>query len=83
MVGILIVGLIGTYVPLLFSAPPAPEDFRVPQNAAENQAAVAPATEESPAQPEVKKEEIVKPEGFSGLEEEEKSLEELNDVLGQ
>lgn len=90
VVFIVIAGLVGAYIPLLF-APNAP----APQAPAQNDQAAslaplptennkpAPPPEKDGSAPDLKKEEAKSPDGFGGLEDETNSLDELEKQLGK
>lgn len=89
VVFIVIAGLVGAYIPLLFAPKPAQQP--PPRNdeaaslappPAQNTPAASSPQDNQPT-PEPKKEEIKPPDGFGGLEDETNSLDELEKQLEQ
>ena len=86
VVFVVIAGLVGAYIPLLFAPPqparqvPAQNDEAASLVPPPSQAPVSPPADSQPA-PEPKKEEVNSPDGFGGLEEETKSLEDIDKLL--
>ncbi|MBI5732786.1 hypothetical protein HY967_02375 [Candidatus Jorgensenbacteria bacterium] len=89
LVIVLTLGLVGTYMPLLFSNP-TPQDQLPPQSASLVEPETMLATSTPPTSTSVivpvtleKPKPITSPEGFSGLQEEGKSLDDLNNLLNE
>ena len=88
VVFVVIAGLVGAYIPLLF-APPQPARQVPAQN--DEAASLVPPPSQAPVSPpadnqltpEPKKEEANSPDSFGGLEEETNSLDDLEKQLGQ
>ena len=93
VVFVVIAGLVGAYIPLLFAPKPAqqPPSFDAAQDKPQNEEAASltpPPSQNTPALPadsqpasEPKKEETKSPDSFGGLEEEKDSLEDLDKLL--
>lgn len=81
VVWIMVVGLVGAYAPLLFQKPPIVDESYYPPPPTASLAPPEPAlpTSTPPLAPLSEK---ISPDGFSGLNEEGQSIEDLEGLLG-
>lgn len=82
MVFLVIAGLLGSYLPILFAPQPAYQPATVPQDSNNQSASLIDSVEENTITPEPKEKlQDTTPSAFGGIEEETGSLEDIEKML--